>query len=221
MEIMIHAVPERMWYVEEFLIPSLEAQGADRIRVWNDEQHRGNLRSCMDCFAAMDGQGGTWHIQDDVLVCRDFVKRCRKHDEGVVYGFCCEYFLDDPDLTGRVYVPDAWHSFQCVRIPDAWARECAAWYFSGAWRDFADPELPVLQEVNKGDDAFFHAFLEDRHGTETAENLKPNLVEHVDLWIGGSVLLHYRDYQAKAHYFEDGDLVLQLRAALRARREKR
>ena len=33
MEIMIHAVPERMWYVEEFLIPSLEAQGADRIRV--------------------------------------------------------------------------------------------------------------------------------------------------------------------------------------------
>ena len=79
----------------------------------------------------------------------------------------------------------------------------------------------MLQEVNKGDDSFFHAFLEDRHGTETVENLKPNLAEHVDLWIGGSVLRHYRDYQAKAHYWQDDDLVLQLRAALRARREKR
>ena len=123
MQVVIHAVPARLWYVENFLVPDLQRQGADRIEIWNDTAKRGNLLACMDCFAARESDGGTWHIQDDVLLCRDFVERCRQHDEGVVYGFCCEYFLDDPGQTGRVYVPDCWHSFQCVRIPDPWARE--------------------------------------------------------------------------------------------------
>lgn len=219
MEVMIHAVPERMWYVEEFLLPSLQAQGADRVRIWNDTEHRGNLTACMESFAAMDGEGGTWHIQDDVLVARDFVERCRQHDEGVVYGFCNQYFTDDPGQTGRVYMEDAWHSFQVVRIPDAYARECAAWYADGCWRDCPEDELAVLHAANKGDDSFFRAFLLDRHATETALNLKPNLAEHVDLEIGGSVLHPWREYLARAYYWDDTALVDELRAALKARKQ--
>ena len=65
MKILIHAVPERMWYVEEFLIPALRAQGAEKIEIWNDTEHRGNLAACMDAFAAREGDGGTWHLHQE------------------------------------------------------------------------------------------------------------------------------------------------------------
>ena len=216
MAVMIHAVPERLWYVEDYLIPELEAQGVDRIRIWNDEAHRGNLAACMECFASMTGDGGTWHIQDDVLPAADFALRCRAMDFGVVWGFCCEYFLDDPDQTGFVYPEDAWHSFQCVRIPDAYARECAAWFFAGAWQELQDPELEMLYEDNRGDDSFFRHWLQEAHSAEAVYNMRPCLVEHVDLWIGGSVIgrNQWRDYPARAHWF-DKDLTAQLRQRLR------
>lgn len=217
MQVVIHAVPQRMWYVEEFLLPELRRQGADRVEIWNDTRGRGNLLACMDCLAAREGEGGTWHIQDDVLLCSDFVERCRANDAGVVYGFCCEYFLDDPELTGTVYPPDAWNSFQCVRIPDPWARECAAWFFSGAWRDTPFPELFAQEAKGTGDDRFFHEFLEVRHGDAAAVNLAPNLVEHVDLLIGGSVLHQWREYLARAHYWAEPELTEALREQLRRR----
>lgn len=219
MTVLIHACPERMWYVEGFLIPALEAQGAGSIEIWNDEDHMGCLRSCMEAFAARTGDGGTWHIQDDVLISADFVRTARQYDDGVVCGFACAYFTDDVEQTGRVYMPDAWHSFQCVRIPDPWARECAEWYFSGAWQaESLDPDLPALEAANKGDDGFFREFLLCRHGEGTVVNLKPNIVEHVDLLLGGSVLHPWREYRATAHWWTENDLTAQLRAELKARR---
>ena len=217
MKILIHAVPERMWYVNEFLIPVLRAQGAESIEIWNDETHEGNLAACMASFAAREGDGGTWHLQDDVLPCRDFVKRCRDLDEGVVFGFCCRNFNDRLDAFGRVYAPDAWNSFQCVRIPDAYARECASWVRSMRWeKESPAPELPILWQVGKGDDTFFHEFLQCCHPTEIVENVKPNLVEHVDWIIGGSTL-QWRDYIAKAEFWDDEDLIAALRARIKAR----
>ena len=217
MKILIHAVPERMWYVNEFLIPALRAQGAEAIEIWNDETHEGNLAACMASFAARAGDGGTWHLQDDVLPCRDFVKRCRDLDEGVVFGFCCRNFNDRLDAFGRVYAPDAWNSFQCVRIPDAYARECASWVRSMRWaKESPAPELPILWQVGKGDDTFFHEFLRCCHPTEIVENVKPNLVEHVDWIIGGSTI-QWRDYIAKAEFWDDEDLIAALRARIKAR----
>ncbi len=72
---MIHACLARMWYVEEFLIPSMLEQGIEweSITIWNDAQRRGNLIACMDSFLSLAGSdGGTWHLQDDVIICRDF-----------------------------------------------------------------------------------------------------------------------------------------------------
>ena len=217
MKILIHAVPERMWYVNEFLIPALHAQGAESIEIWNDETHEGNLAACMASFAAREGDGGTWHLQDDVLPCRDFVKRCRELDDGVVFGFCCRNFNDRLDAFGRVYAPDAWNSFQCVRIPDAYARECASWVRSMRWeKESPAPELPILWQVGKGDDTFFHEFLLCCHPGEIVENVKPNLVEHIDWIIGGSTL-QWRDYIAKAEFWDDEDLIAALRARIKAR----
>ena len=49
MHYMIHACPQRMWYVEGFLIPSMKAQGIseEEITVWNDTEGKGNLFSSM------------------------------------------------------------------------------------------------------------------------------------------------------------------------------
>lgn len=216
MKILIHAVPQRMWYVVNFLIPMLQKQGAESIEVWNDTQKNGNLRSCMASFADRQGHGGTWHIQDDVLPCRDFVQRCAEYEsDGVVYGFACDQFNDSPDHTGRVYAPDIWHSFQCIRIPDDYARECAAWFYGSEWLKSAMPELPILNAAGKGDDTFFREFLQTRHGTERFTNAKPNLVEHVDWLLGGSTLSQWRGSLARAMYWDDQELLEELKQEIK------
>lgn len=217
MKFLIHACPARMWYVDEFLIPSLVAQGADNIDVWNDTEGKGNLLACMDSFAACEDDGGTWHLQDDVIICRDFVKRCAELDNGVVYGFTCGQFGDDPQQTGTVYAADAWHSFQCIRIPNEIARECAEWFFSGEWKNSGVAELFALYALGQGDDTFFRAFAQIYHGHETMTNVKPNLVNHVDWIIGGSILSPWRGFIAEAHYWDDDDLLTELRHQIRMR----
>ena len=213
MKVLIHACPIRMWYVEGWLVPELERQGADEIEIWNDADRKGNQKACMESFAARSGDGGTWHIQDDVLLCSNFVQRCREHDEGVVYGFCCEQFTDDPRATGRIPVRFAWHSFQCVRIPDAYARECAEWFTNGDGRNHK--EYSVWVASGKMDDSIFRNFLLDKHGGETVENLKPCLVEHVDWIIGGSILHQWRGHLARAAWWEDEKLVRELKESVK------
>lgn len=213
---MIHAMPARMWYVEEFLIPSMLAQGIERqdITVWNDTERLGNLAACHEAFLSCTDPGGTWHIQDDVIISRDFAARTKQHDDGVVYGFCSPYFNDDCSIAGRVYPPDMWNSFQCVRIPNAIARECVEWFRSEG--KTVGTLLPVIL-ANKGDDTIFHEFFESRHGRETALNLKPCLVNHVDYLIGGSVVNEWRGYFVQAEFWEDEDLLQDLKARLKAR----
>lgn len=218
MKLLIHACPQRMWYVEGYLVPMLQDRGvgADEIEIWNDAAGRGNLIACMEAFASRTGEGGTWHIQDDVLPCSDFAVRCREYDEGVAYGFACRNFGDRLDAWGSVYVNDAWNSFQCVRIPDPWARECAEWVLSGAWeRESPLPELSVLRAIGNGDDTFFHEFMICRHGDAAAENIRPNLVEHIDWLIGGSSLQTWRDYLARAEFWDEPALVDELRRKLK------
>ncbi len=217
MKVLIHACPQRMWYVEEFLAPNLRSQGAE-VEIWNDVQGIGNLYACMESFKRRLGDGATWHIQDDVLPCRDFVKRCSEYEnDKVVYGFCCQRFTDDPDQTGLVHTPDAWHSFQCVRIPDEYARECAEWFFSEGWQKSTLPELQILKGMRKGDDTFFREFLQLHHPYDLVRNVKPNLVDHIDWIIGGSVLSHWREYIARAEFWEDETLVEDLKREIKRR----
>lgn len=215
MKVLIHAVPGRMWYVTDFLLPELQRQGADEVEVWNDNDHAGNLAACMASFGARFGHGGTWHIQDDVLLARDFVQRCRELDDGVVYGFTCGQFGDDLDKVGTVYAADAWHSFQCVRIPDDYARGCYDWFISGDWRHSPEQEIFALYASGKGDDTFFREFLQMRHGRETVTNAAPNLVEHVDWLVGGSIVSPWRGSLARSAYWDDEELVQELKSNIK------
>ena len=217
MRIMIHAVPRRMRYVTEYLVPALEEQGAGDVRIWLDSAGRGNLRSCVESFASLRQDGGTWHLQDDVLPCRDFVRRARELEvlDGLVYGFCSVHNGDDPGQRGAVYMPDAWHGFPCVRIPNLWAREFAEWIATEAAQR---PDLMGYVRMNRCDDYLFTIFCQEKHGTETAVNAWPCLVEHVDWLIGGSILNEWRGFFCRAESFADPDLVEELAEEMKKRR---
>lgn len=220
MQIMIHACPARMWYVEHYLVPELERQGAHNITIWNDSERKGNLIACMESFASCVGDGGTWHLQDDVLPCRNFVDRITQeekwHRDKILCGFVNEQAGPDCNLRGEVYVPDMWYSFPCIYVPNQLARECASWFFDGHWRQEAQFIASTLESCGSGDDWFFREFMELHHGGETVINLTPCLVEHVDMYLGGSAVSPYRGFWARAVYWDDIALIDELRAWINA-----
>ena len=52
MKYMIHSCDKRLWYVNEYLIPSMKEQGIknEDIIIWNDDKHHGNLGSYIDSY---------------------------------------------------------------------------------------------------------------------------------------------------------------------------
>lgn len=218
MQYMIHASPQRMWYVEGFLVPSMLSQGIreEDILVRCDREKLGNLRACARRLReAGTMPGGTWHIQDDVLLCRDFAERTRAEDHGIVWGFACKNFGDSETYAGEHPVVFAWHSFQCLRIPNELAAEWTVWLEREA------PNTPLYAEkiqTGKCDDELLRFFLRDKHAGMRVRNLAPNLVEHVDFLIGGTVLNPLRRIKInRSMLWEDEALVAELEEQLKNR----
>lgn len=209
MNFMIHACPQRMWYVDEYLIPSMRAQGIENITVWNDTEQRGNLYSCMESFKACGLlDGGTWHIQDDVIISRDFAKRTQELDDGIVCGFGCQNFGPSMQEQGIVPACFMWYSFQCIRIPNDLAAEFAEWFYSDA-QYRTQYQSHVVDR--KHDDWFFREFILEKHRDKYVNNLVPSLVDHIDYLIGGTLINKQRNIQMnRAKWFQDQDLVDEL-----------
>lgn len=216
MKYMIHACPQRMWYVNDYLIPSMRAQGIEEIEVLNDTEGKGNLFSCMESFRACgERPGGTWHLQDDVLICRDFAQRTRTHDEGIVCGFACRNFGQSLQERGRVPMIFLWYSFPCIRIPNELAGECAEWFFTDAMHR---TQYAAQVVDRRHDDWFWREFLLERHRDGWVTNLAPNLVDHVDFLIGGTLINQQRNLQInRAAFFADRDLVEELERKIKDR----
>lgn len=216
---MIHTYTKRLWYVKEYLLPSMYEQGIkeEDIIVWNDYSGKGNLISCIESFMSVpNDDDGIWHLQDDIIICRDFKKRTEELDTGIVCGFCCEY---DPDVNsaGVVRIINMWWSFPCIRIPNKYAREFAEWFEARKDNDF---EIIHLAKKNKNDDLLFRYWLERNYITERAICVKPNLVDHIDYLIGGTSINHHRgDKIIKSPCFEDIDLVYALKEKLEERND--
>lgn len=214
---MIHACPQRMWYVEEFLLPSMLAQGilARDIEIRNDTDGRGNLTMCMESFRDCGKRtGGTWHLQDDVILSRDFAERTGKgfDPELVTCGFACRNFGPGMQESGKVPTVFMWYSFQCVYIPNRIAGECAEWFYSQAVRRSAY-ETKIAE--NRHDDWFFRQFMLERDPDGRVVNLRPNLADHIDYLIGGTIINPLRRIQVnRAEFFPDGDLVEELERKL-------
>ena len=217
---MIHSTPKRQWYVEDFLIPSMVEQGifSKEIMVYCDRKGKGNLFSCMDAFRYCGEhpvEGGTWHLQDDVIISRDFARKTREYHEGVVCGNVIKDWGPNWLATGKQPASELWYSFQCIRIPDELAGECAKWFYEDASkRTSAKYRNRVLR--NKHDDDFFQFFLLEKYPDMFITNLKPNIVDHIDYMIGGSLVNDERKRKInRVAYWEDEDLIKELEEDLK------
>lgn len=214
MKYAIHTIKKRMWYVNDFLIPSMKKQGIrDKdISLWVDDQGWGNLHSFMKSMVFAGNMFGTsdgcWHMHDDIVISRNFAKETAEHDTGIVCGFCCrEWDGRNTSMLGDVARQNMWMSPQCMRIPNDLAAECGDWFYNYA---VPNRRFKRFIQANMYEDTLFRLFLEDRHIDIRGYNLFPNIVNHVDYLIGGTTTTFERDGLRVAHYWEDDDLIEEL-----------
>lgn len=198
-KIVIHTYPARMWYVENFLIPSLQDQGADHIIIANDKYHVGNL---MAFVLSLKEVGDAWHLQDDVIICKDFIKRTQKTKQ-LSCGFCAEGFEVGEIIEGKTNIKNMWYSFPCLFIPGNIAEEFYNWFI----KEEKSEEFQQMIRTGKMDDLIFKEYLIKHHPEMEVENITPNLVDHIDYLIGGSIANKARKKIARAKSFPDLDLV--------------
>lgn len=211
MEVMIHTCRAREWYVNDFLAPSLIEQGIPRenITIWLDKDSIGNLASCIESFTRVSQRPGeTWHLQDDVLVCRDFVERTRAAPDGLVCGFCVDVYERNTIVEGPTLAEYMWESsFPCIKIPNDLAGEFVRWIMEEGPKR---PELQKLINTGKKDDTLFWIFIQENHSKLNICNMSPHLVEHVDWLIGGSIINQWRGYIVRSCRWDDEELVQEL-----------
>ena len=220
---MIHACNERMWYVNEYLVPSMTAQGIgkDNIIVWQDRDRKGNLESFISSMRWIAENkcylDGVWHLQDDVVISSRFKEITEKEHDGIVNGFCNEKFDDNHiHIVGMTPMALGWFSFQCIRIPNFYAQKFVEWYDNEVIPKNLYAEL---REEGKNDDAIWRRFMLDNYAKELCYNYNPNLVDHIDYLLGGSIINTEREGSRRAYRFMEPGIVENLEKEL-SRRKK-
>lgn len=213
MKYIIHACSKRLWYVEGYLIPSMKEQGISDIKIALDDRLEGCLFAIMRNFAECGREkGGAWHLQDDVVISRDFREKTEEYDNGVVCGFWHRYRSDQVFREGKIEVSEMNYSFPCIRIPNEIAGEFAEWFYQDAGQR---EKYKKWVEAKKYVDSFFMEFMRERYGDGYVYNLKPSIVEHVDWLIGGSTVNKWREEDCRAECFDDPGAIEKLREWLK------
>ena len=218
MKYMIHSCNSRQWYVDVFLVPSLLKQGIskDDIYVYQDKDREGNLKSYIKSshlvYELWGDDENVWHLQDDVIVCSDFKKRTEELENSeatLICGFTC--FYDDGREAGLHNIKNnIWYSFPCMRIPSKMSKEFADWTDIYLWRD---NQFGFWTRYKKGDDYIFRIWVESYYPDNKVLNLKPNLIDHIDFLLGGTIVNPQREAQSvnvRSMYFEEPELVDKL-----------
>ena len=218
MKYMIHACNQRMWYVDNFLMPSLIKQGInkDDIYVYLDKDRDGNLKSYIKSSKLVYEMWGdnenVWHLQDDVIVCSNFKERTEEleaREVDIICGFTC--FYDDGRKPGLNFPKDhMWYSFPCMRVPSKISKEFADWTDTYLWRD---NQFGFWTRYKKGDDYVFRIWVESYYPYFKVLNLAPNLIDHVDFLLGGTIVNPQREAQSvdvRSMYFDEKWLVDEL-----------
>ena len=209
--IMIHAAPSRMKYVNEFLKPRLEVQGFRKIVVWNDVARVGCRESYIESFKALSETGHTWHLQDDVLPDRRFHEWATgewAEYPGIICGFGNTHFYN-ADRFGHAHnCEDMFYSFPCLRIPNQVAKDFLEWFEVAKEKD-----VNIIEKLPSGKyiDYFFKLFIGNNEKEIAIYNFFPNIVEHVDEYITGSLINKQREKLAKAMLFEDAEALAELK----------
>lgn len=212
---LIHAIPQRMWYVNEYLIPSMESQGIRRsdIDIVCDTEKKGCLEMFMRSCQKLPKKGYTWHLQDDVIISSRFREETEKRRSGIVCGLSTVYDHDNPP--GIVTDPTKmWYSFPCIRIPNDIAHECASWFYNNVVPDQNNLEYQRMIRAKKYDDSFFRAYIENYRTDVRILNLAPNIVDHIDYLIGGMVANKGRAQSPISVFWYEPELTDQLAQAM-------
>ena len=202
---LIHTCNDRRWYVDKYLIPSMLKQDIKEkdIFIYQDFNDEGNLISTMKSFSQLHGEEGTWHLQDDIIISSKFKVMTEAYNDGLVCGFCSDYCRDFP--IGMVPVEKLWYSFPCIHIPDKLAKECSDWFFHDV---LSNSEYRMWVRAKKYDDSVFRIFLQDYYPYDMGFNLSPNIVNHIDYLLGGSVVNSQRSLdKVTAVYWTDYKLL--------------
>lgn len=212
---MIHAIPKRMWYVENFLLPELRRQGVkdEEVKLWVDEEGWGNLESFVrsmqwvmnNCMPSET----IWHLQDDVWPHSRFVEMTSKINDVFAWGFALpEWNQDHLYHTGFVPLTQSWTSFQANAFPNRMAAEFVVWF-----RD-AKRTRRVARYANDGkhDDVIWRQFLDDVHPNDRVYNCNPNVVDHVDYLMGGTSInpSYPKDIKRNAYWWDEPERTAEL-----------
>lgn len=175
-----------MWYVNEYLIPSMVDQGIneDDINIACDTEKVGCLQKFMESCTLLPGTGDTWHLQDDVMISSRFREEAEREQEGIICGICTVY--DKDREPGWTTIKQTWYSFPCIRIPNRIATGLAKWWYEYASESY-EVDIYNIRKSKKNDDMLFRIYVERFFPDEPVLNLAPNIVEHIDYMIGGSV----------------------------------
>ena len=208
---LIHSCNNRDWYVKEHLIPSMlkqEIEDSDII-TYLDVDNEGNLQSFIKSIDLLDDDGDTWHLQDDILICSNFKERTEQtYDAELVCGFASKY--DKQGKPGKQKgIDNIWYSFPCIRIPNMILKHFVIWFYSYLQHD---KRFEMWLRKKKNDDLLFRYFIDSYYKNIEAINVAPNLVEHIDWLIGGSLVNKIRgDEIIRSIYWEEENLVEELK----------
>lgn len=202
---LIHTCTKRLWYVKQYLIPSMKKQGITdkEIRMYVDTDGDGLLTSYIKSYDFTEDKD-TWHLQDDIIISSHFKEQAEKRrTQTVVCGFCNSFSTGYP---GYVNVYSMWYSMPCIKIPGIIFKEFIQWINKAEVRKRLAPYF----EGNKYIDVFFEIFLKETYPRMSVWNVAPNMVNHIDHLIGGSLANKDRSKGIKdimATYWDEPELI--------------
>ena len=180
-----------------------------------DLTNKGNLKSCIDNFEyalrISDEKEYVWFLQDDVILSSRFAEitqELEKYDYPVICGFASCYDCDEDDDKEYTYPKKMWYSFPCMRIQNWVLKEFLEWYKNN------QEKLKKYIEENKYDDTIFKQFLEEEHSNMRIKLIIPNLVDHIDYLLGGSITNPGREIRVRSKYWNENSLVEELERKL-------
>lgn len=191
----------------------MQQQGLENIIVKNDTYRIGNLLSfVLSCKDA----GNAWHIQDDVVICKEFHNRIKEiKQDRIACGFVSKNFEKEEIKAGIQPLKYIWYSFPCIFIPGNIAQEFFKWFYFEARED---KKYKELINSRKADDELFRLFLFAKYPDIEVNNIKPALVDHIDYLLGGSQVNPLRSESSRATYFTDKQIVDDLKKSIEERR---
>lgn len=216
---MIHTCKQRKWYVNKYLIPDMLKQGItkDQIIVMTDNDEIGILYATMQSFdwigRTQDWSEVIWHLQDDVIISDNFKRMTDNLYGDIICGFCSKY--DESKKYGLVEKQEMWYSFPCIGIKNFFAKDCADWFFE---KEMFKPENREKLKAGKYADLFFRNYIMQYQKPIRVFNSNPNLVDHVDWLIGGSIVNAQRqETQVRSVYWKEQQKVRILQQKLSVR----